>query len=110
MAFDEKGQADTTERKVAIATRACRILIDEVGFPPEDIIVDPNILTVATGMEEHNDYAVSFIEATRRIKASLPGVKVSGGGTNNSFFFPGNKRVGGGLRPGVPLPHIQSRV
>ena len=72
MAFDEKGQADTVERKVEICTRAYRILTEEVGFPPEDIIFDPNILTVATGMEEHNNYAVAFIEATRRIKAALP--------------------------------------
>ena len=93
MAFDEKGQADTVERKVAIGTRAYRILTEEVGFPPEDIIFDPNILTVATGMEEHNDYAVAFIEATRRIKASLPGVKVSGGVSNISFSFRGNNVV-----------------
>ncbi len=93
MAFDEKGQADTVERKVAIATRAYRILTGEVGFPPEDIIIDPNILTVATGMEEHADYAVAFIEATRRIKAALPRVKVSGGISNISFSFRGNSSV-----------------
>jgi 5-methyltetrahydrofolate--homocysteine methyltransferase len=93
MAFDERGQADTVERKVEILTRACRILIDEVGFAPEDIVVDPNILTVATGMEEHNEYAVAFIEATRRIKAALPGVKVSGGVSNISFSFRGNNPV-----------------
>jgi 5-methyltetrahydrofolate--homocysteine methyltransferase len=93
MAFDERGQADSVERKVEIATRACRILVEEVGFPPEDIILDPNILTVATGMEEHNDYAVAFIEATRRIKAGLPGVKVSGGVSNISFSFRGNNVV-----------------
>jgi 5-methyltetrahydrofolate--homocysteine methyltransferase len=93
MAFDEKGQADTTERKVEILTRACRILIDDIGFPPEDIVVDPNILTVATGIEEHNEYAVAFIEATRRIKAGLPGVKVSGGVSNISFSFRGNNAV-----------------
>ncbi|MFI5184004.1 MAG: methionine synthase, partial [Vicinamibacteria bacterium] len=93
MAFDEKGQADTVERKVDICSRAYRILTDEVGFPPEDIIFDPNILTVATGMEEHADYAVAFIEATRRIKASLPHVKVSGGVSNISFSFRGNHAV-----------------
>src|SRR6266571_6874815 len=93
MAFDEGGQAATTERKVEIATRAYRILTEEVGFPPEDIILDPNILTVATGLEEHNEYAVAFIEATRRIKATLPGVKVSGGVSNISFSFRGNNVV-----------------
>ncbi len=79
MAFDERGQADTAERKVEISTRAYRILTEEVGFPPEDIIFDPNILTIATGMEEHANYAVNFIEATRQIKATLPHAKVSGG-------------------------------
>src|SRR5918997_1823010 len=93
MAFDEEGQADTVERKVEVCTRAYRILTEEVGFPPEDIIFDPNVLTVATGMDEHNDYAVNFIEATRRIKASLPGVKVSGGISNISFSFRGNNVV-----------------
>ena len=93
MAFDEQGQADTVERKVEICSRAYRILIDEVGFPPEDIIFDPNVLTVATGIEEHNDYGVDFIEATRRIKAELPGCKVSGGISNVSFSFRGNNVV-----------------
>ena len=93
MAFDEKGQADTTERKVEICTRAYRILTKEVGFPPQDIIFDPNVLTVATGIEEHNNYAVSFIEATRRVKAGLPLAKVSGGVSNISFSFRGNKVV-----------------
>jgi 5-methyltetrahydrofolate--homocysteine methyltransferase len=93
MAFDEEGQATTTDRKVEICTRAYRILTEEIGFPPEDIIFDPNILTVATGIEEHNDYAVAFIEATRRIKATLPGCKVSGGVSNISFSFRGNKAV-----------------
>jgi 5-methyltetrahydrofolate--homocysteine methyltransferase len=93
MAFDEKGQADTVERRVEIATRAYRILTEELGFPPEDIIFDPNVLTVGTGMEEHADYAVGFIEATRRIKATLPGVKVSGGVSNISFSFRGNNPV-----------------
>jgi 5-methyltetrahydrofolate--homocysteine methyltransferase len=93
MAFDEKGQADTAERKVEICTRAYRILTEEVGFPPEDIIFDPNILTVATGMEEHNNYAVDFIDATREIKRTLPGAKVSGGVSNISFSFRGNNPV-----------------
>jgi 5-methyltetrahydrofolate--homocysteine methyltransferase len=93
MAFDEEGQATSTERKVAISARAYRILTEEIGFPPEDLIFDPNILTVATGIEEHNDYAVSFIEATRRIKAELPGARVSGGVSNISFSFRGNKAV-----------------
>jgi 5-methyltetrahydrofolate--homocysteine methyltransferase len=93
MAFDEQGQADTVDRKVEICARAYRILTEEVGFPPEDIIFDPNVLTVATGIEEHNDYAVAFIEATRRIKATLPGCKVSGGISNISFSFRGNNVV-----------------
>jgi 5-methyltetrahydrofolate--homocysteine methyltransferase len=93
MAFDEKGQADTTERKVAICTRSYRILVDEVGIAPEDVIFDPNILTVATGMEEHSNYAVNYIEATRQIKATLPYCKVSGGVSNISFSFRGNKAV-----------------
>ena len=93
MAFDEKGQADTVERKVEICTRSYKILTEQVGLPPEDIIFDPNILTVATGMEEHNNYAVNYIEATRRIKATLPGCKVSGGVSNISFSFRGNNAV-----------------
>ena len=93
MAFDEKGQADTAERKVAIATRAYRILTEQVGMPPTDIIMDPAILTVGTGIEEHNQYALAFIEATRHIKAALPGVKVSGGVSNISFSFRGNNVV-----------------
>jgi 5-methyltetrahydrofolate--homocysteine methyltransferase len=93
MAFDEAGQADTLARRVEICTRAYRILTEEVGIPSTDIIFDPNILTVATGMEEHNDYAVSFIEATRQIKATLPGCKVSGGVSNISFSFRGNNVV-----------------
>lgn len=90
MAFDEKGQADTFERKIEICERAYRILVDEVGFPPEDIIFDPNIFAIATGIEEHNNYAVDFIEATRWIKQNLPGAKVSGGVSNVSFSFRGN--------------------
>ena len=93
MAFDEKGQADTYERKIQICERAYRILVDEVGFPPEDIIFDPNIFAVATGIEEHSNYAVEFIEATRWIKAHLPGAKVSGGVSNVSFSFRGNDPV-----------------
>jgi len=93
MAFDEQGQADTLERKCAICARAYRILVDEVGFAPEDIIFDPNVFAIATGIEEHNHYAVDFIEATRWIKAHLPGAKVSGGISNVSFSFRGNDPV-----------------
>jgi 5-methyltetrahydrofolate--homocysteine methyltransferase len=93
MAFDEKGQADTYERKIEICERAYRILVDEVGFPPEDIVFDPNIFAIATGIEEHNNYAVDFIEATRWIKQHLPGAKVSGGVSNVSFSFRGNDPV-----------------
>ncbi len=93
MAFDEQGQAATYEEKIRICERAYRILVDEVGFPPEDIIFDPNILTVATGMEEHNNYAVDFINATRWIKANLAHAKVSGGVSNISFSFRGNNKV-----------------
>lgn len=93
MAFDEQGQAASFEDKIRICERAYRILVDDVGFPPEDIIFDPNILTVATGMEEHNNYAVDFIEATRWIKQNLPHAKVSGGVSNISFSFRGNNRV-----------------
>jgi cobalamin-dependent methionine synthase I/methionine synthase I (cobalamin-dependent) len=93
MAFDEKGQAATYEDKIRICERAYRILVDEVGFNPQDIIFDPNILTVATGMEEHNNYALDFINATRWIKENLPGAKVSGGVSNISFSFRGNNKV-----------------
>jgi 5-methyltetrahydrofolate--homocysteine methyltransferase len=93
MAFDENGQAATYDEKIRICERAYRILVDEVGFPPEDIIFDPNILTVATGMEEHNNYALDFINATRWIKHHLPGAKVSGGVSNISFSFRGNNLV-----------------
>jgi len=93
MAFDEQGQAATYEDKIRVCERAYRILVDEVGFPPEDIIFDPNILTVATGMEEHNNYAVDYINATRWIKANLPHAKVSGGVSNISFSFRGNNKV-----------------
>jgi len=90
MAFDEQGQADTADRKLEICTRAYRLLVDRVGFAPEDIIFDPNIFAIGTGIEEHADYGVAFIEATRRIKAELPGAKVSGGVSNISFAFRGN--------------------
>ena len=93
MAFDEKGQADTFARKKEICERAYRILVDEVDFPPEDIVFDPNIFAIATGIEEHNNYAVDFIEATRWIKQNLPGAKVSGGVSNVSFSFRGNDPV-----------------
>lgn len=93
MAFDEQGQADTCERKVEICTRAYKILTEQVGFPPEDIIFDPNIFAVATGMEEHNNYAVDFIEATRIIRQTLPHCHISGGVSNVSFSFRGNETV-----------------
>src|ERR1043165_2359022 len=93
MAFDEQGQAATYAEKIRICERAYRMLVDEIGFPPEDIIFDPNILTVGTGIEEHNNYAVDFIEATRWIKANLPHAKVSGGISNVSFGFRGNNPV-----------------
>jgi len=93
MAFDEQGQADTLQRKTQICERAYRILVDEVGFPAEDIVFDPNIFAIATGIEEHANYAVDFIEATRWIKAHLPGAKVSGGVSNVSFSFRGNEPV-----------------
>jgi 5-methyltetrahydrofolate--homocysteine methyltransferase len=93
MAFDEKGQADTFDRKIQICERAYRMLVDEIGFPPEDIIFDPNIFAIATGIEEHNNYAVDFINATRWIKQNLPGAKVSGGVSNVSFSFRGNDPV-----------------
>ena len=93
MAFDEDGQADTCARKVEICTRAYKVLTEKVGFPPEDIIFDPNIFAVATGIEEHDNYAVDFIEATRIIKQTLPGCHVSGGVSNVSFSFRGNEPV-----------------
>jgi 5-methyltetrahydrofolate--homocysteine methyltransferase len=93
MAFDEQGQADTVERKVAICERAYGLLTQQVGFPPEDIIFDPNVFAVATGIEEHSGYAIAFIEATRRIKQRLPWVHVSGGISNLSFAFRGNETV-----------------
>ena len=93
MAFDEAGQADTVERKVAICTRAYKLLVEQAGIPPDDIIFDPNILPIATGIEEHASYAKAFIEATRQIKRLCPGVRISGGVSNLSFSFRGNDRV-----------------
>ena len=93
MAFDEQGQADTKARKVEICTRAYKLLTEEIGFPPEDIIFDPNIFAIATGIDEHNNYAVDFIEATREIKATLPHCHISGGVSNVSFSFRGNETV-----------------
>ena len=93
MAFDEKGQADSVARKTEICARSYRILTEEIGFPPEDIIFDPNIFAIATGIEEHNNYGVDFIEATRWIKANLPGARVSGGVSNVSFSFRGNNPI-----------------
>ena len=93
MAFDEQGQADTYERKVEICTRAYKILTEQVGFPPEDIIFDPNVFAVATGIEEHNGYGVAFIEATQKIRETLPHVHISGGVSNLSFAFRGNEPV-----------------
>lgn len=93
MAFDESGQAESAKRKFEICERSYRILVDEVGFPPEDIIFDPNIFAVATGIEEHNDYALAFFEATRLIKRNLPHARVSGGVSNVSFSFRGNNLV-----------------
>ena len=93
MAFDERGQADSLPRRREICARAYKILTEQAGFPPQDIIFDPNVLTVATGMDEHNNYAVDFLEATRWIKQNLPGAKVSGGISNVSFSFRGNDAV-----------------
>ncbi len=93
MAFDEAGQADTVERKVEICSRAYKLLTEEIGFPPEDIIFDPNVFAIATGIEEHDDYAVAFIEATRELKRRFPFIHVSGGVSNVSFSFRGNEPV-----------------
>ena len=93
MAFDENGQADTLERRVAICQRAWKILTEDVGFPPQDVIFDPNIFAVATGISEHDSYGVDFIEATRRIKAACPGAMISGGLSNISFSFRGQDRI-----------------
>ncbi|EJL20870.1 Pterin binding enzyme, partial [Caulobacter sp. AP07] len=93
MAFDEVGQADTAARKIEICEKAYNILVDKVGFPPEDIIFDPNIFAVATGIEEHDNYAVDFIEGTREIKTRCPYARISGGVSNVSFSFRGNEPV-----------------
>ena len=93
MAFDEEGQADTKARKIEICQRAYKILVEQVGFPPEDIIFDPNIFAIATGIDEHNNYGVDFIEATREIKRTLPYALISGGVSNVSFSFRGNNPV-----------------
>jgi 5-methyltetrahydrofolate--homocysteine methyltransferase len=93
MAFDEKGQADTYERKIEICTRAYKLLTEQIGFPPEDIIFDPNVFAVATGIEEHDNYGVDFIEATRTIRETLPHAHISGGVSNLSFSFRGNEKV-----------------
>src|SRR6185295_11737502 len=87
MAFDEKGQADTLERRVAIGKRCYQILVEEVGFDPEDVILDPNIFAIATGIEEHADYGKDYIEATRMLRDTLPGLRISGGVSNISFSF-----------------------
>ena len=104
MAFDEQGQADTVERRVAVLRRAYDLLTEQVGFTPEDIILDANIFAIATGMEEHNAYAVSFIEAVRRLKAELPGTRTSGGVSNVSFAFRGNDRVREAIHSRLPVP------
>ncbi len=93
MAFDEQGQADSLKRKIDICKRSYDILVDQVGFPPEDIIFDPNIFAIATGIEEHNNYAVDFIEACAWIKQNLPYARSSGGVSNVSFSFRGNDTV-----------------
>jgi 5-methyltetrahydrofolate--homocysteine methyltransferase len=93
MAFDERGQADTAGRKIEICERAYRLLVDSAGFDPLDIIFDPNILAVGTGIEEHNFYALDFIEATRVLKITCPGAKISGGVSNLSFAFRGSAKV-----------------
>src|SRR5258708_18376742 len=93
MAFDEAGQADNVQREIDICARAYKLLTEQAACSPNDIIFDPNILTVATGLEEHRNYAVDFIEATRWIKKNLPGVRVSGGVSNISFSFRGNNTV-----------------
>ena len=93
MAFDEQGQADSVDRRVSICQRAYKILTQEIGFEPQDIIFDPNIFAIATGIEEHNNYALDYFEATRQIKAACPGCMISGGVSNVSFSFRGNDPV-----------------
>ncbi|MBM3821510.1 MAG: methionine synthase [Verrucomicrobia bacterium] len=108
MAFDERGQADTLDRKIQICERSYRLLVDQAGVAPEDIIFDPNILTVGTGIEEHNNYAVHFIEATRWIKSHLPGARVSGGVSNISFSFRGNNKVREAMNSALLFHAIQA--
>ncbi len=110
MAFDEQGQAVETDEKVRICKRAYDLLTEQVGFPPEDIIFDPNILTIATGMEEHDNYAVNFFEATKQIKQQCPGAKVSGGVSNVSFSFRGNDVVREAINAAFLYHAIQSRT
>ena len=107
MAFDEDGQADTYERKVEICRRAYQLLTEQVGFPPEDIIFDPNIFAVATGIEEHNEYAKAFIEACKQIKASCPYALVSGGCEQCLLCFPWQRQGARGDARRVPLPRHQ---
>ena len=109
MAFDEQGQADTEARKVEICTRAYRLLTEEVGFPPEDIVFDPNIFAVATGIEEHDNYGVDFISATRRIIDTLPHVHISGGVSNLSLLVPRQRAGARGDARGLPLPRDPGR-
>ena len=109
MAFDEKGQADTFARKTQICARAYRVLVDEVGFAPEDIIFDPNIFAIATGIEEHDNYAVDFIEATRWIKAHLPGAKVSGRRLERELLVPRQRAGARGDSHRVPVPRHPGR-
>ena len=109
MAFDEQGQADTYERKTQICKRAYDLLVNEVGFPPEDIIFDPNIFAIATGIEEHNNYAVDFINATRWIKENLPYAKISGGVSNVSFSLPRQRPGARGDPHRVPVSRDQGR-
>lgn len=105
MAFDEQGQAVTKEDKVRICKRSYDLLVEQVGFAPWDIVFDPNILTVGTGLEEHNDYAVAFIEAVREIKRLMPHAKVSGGVSNLSFAFRGNEVVRAAMHSVFLVPH-----
>src|SRR5258708_38492255 len=109
MAFDEVGQADTFERKVEISSRAYRLLTEKAGFHAEDIIFDPNILPIATGIEEHAGYAKAFIDATREIKKRFPGVRVSGAVSTLSFSFPGNDPDSAAIHTAFPTHSIQPR-
>src|SRR5260370_14775904 len=110
MASDEKGKADTRRRKVEICAHAYDILVNKVGFPAEDIIFDPNIFAVATGIEEHNNYGVDFIEATREIKQRCPGVKISGGVSNLSFAFRGNEPLRKARHSVSPSPALHAAM